>query len=223
MDIRQSTTFMLHVEDFDGYARIIANFIAFVKHTAAEKGGWFDKFTGDGALLFWTADSLSLKLLARILDFAVNIQHNFIEVTIPSFRVVAGCIPEKFGLSIGIDYGRCLVSNLAADQEFEVGGKPLPAETTQGSITVLGRAVVGAVRMVSAAGPHEILLNEGPGEFFYREWRKEGKEDTDTTIKRILVENKDLRGKQFAYRLDRRIIDEDLEKYYNPDADAEPV
>jgi class 3 adenylate cyclase len=223
MDIRASTTFMLHVENFDGYIRIMANFIAYVRHAVAEAGGWFDKFTGDGAHLFWTtgSDSLELKLLSRILDVAVGVQKNFIEVTLPAFRVVAGCIPEGFGLAIGIDYGRCLVSTLAHDSNLRVGGKVLPPETG-GSVTVLGRAIVGAVRMVSAAGPHEILLNEGPGEFFHRAWRKVDDENSEFVVNRVLVDNKDLQGKQFAYLLGARPIEDALKRHYNPDDTESP-
>ena len=52
-DIRDSTTFMLHVEDFDLYGKALASFTAYVGETVVGAGGWFDKFTGDGALVFW--------------------------------------------------------------------------------------------------------------------------------------------------------------------------
>jgi class 3 adenylate cyclase len=201
LDIRDSTTFMLHVEDFDTYARILSNFITFVKVAATDRGGWFDKFTGDGALVFWTVpDGLSAKLLAQVLDFAILLQIQFMKTTIPDLRIVAGCMPAMFGLAIGIDYGRCLVSDLRPDPNMKIDGKSIQPTSVQNSITVLGRPVVGAVRMVSAASHHEILLNEGPGEFWLRLWQEHAHEHPDRRIERVLVPNKDIRGDQFAYR-----------------------
>lgn len=220
LDIRRSTTFMLHVEDFDWYARKLANFIAFVRSAAATRGGWFDKFTGDGALLFWPDDELGTNLLTRVLDFATVVQTNFIKTTLPQFRVVAGCIPENFGLSIGLDYGRCLLSDMQPETTVTYDGKPLASSLHPSSITVLGRAVVGAVRMVGAAGPHETLLNEGPGEFFYRIWEEHKLDHPEIQIKRVMVENKDLASRQFAYRLYHQAIADALAVHYNPEAGA---
>ncbi len=53
LDIRSSTTFMLHVEDFVDYADSLSRFINYVKQSCIGNGGLFDKFTGDGAMFFW--------------------------------------------------------------------------------------------------------------------------------------------------------------------------
>jgi len=60
-DIRESTTFMLHLEDFDAYASQLAEFMAYIRYMVTKDEGWFDKFTGDGAIVFWVEDTLSRK------------------------------------------------------------------------------------------------------------------------------------------------------------------
>lgn len=221
MDIRQSTTFMLHVEDFAGYARILAAFVAFVRQTAATTGAWFDKFTGDGAHLFWTVptgDSVE-GTLDHVLAFASTVQCHFIQSVIPSFRTVAGCIPERFGLSIGIDGGRCLITHLTHDSPLQ-GGAPAPGCKSVDDVAVFGRAVVGAVRMVSAAGPHETLLNEGPGELLARTMSATSSARWGGAVHRVLVENKDLRGRQFAYQVALPAVQESLREYCGLPADG---
>ena len=61
--------------------------------------------------------------------------------------------------------------------------------------------------MVNAAGPHEIVLNEGPGEFCMRDESRVQLENADLRIRKVLVPNKDLKGNQLAYKISSPIID----------------
>ncbi len=206
IDIRESTKFMLHVEKFNDYARIISDFIAALRNEAIIRGGFFDKFTGDGALVFWPAPrDLLFRQLDNVTNFAIAIQQAFISVTIPNLRTTAGCMPKGFGLAIGIDHGRCLFSELLPSPDLVIGEKTIGAWSD--TITVLGRAVVGAVRMVTAAGPHEIIMNEGPGAFYLKVWQQYRNSQTPETVRRVLIETRDLHGQQFAYQLEHLRIE----------------
>ncbi len=215
LDIRQSTTFMLHVEDFYRYADTIARFIVYLKHSCIAKGGWFDKFTGDGAIIFWTFEgTLNAGLLRTVLTYCANVQRSFIVGFMPMLRATAGCVPESYGLSIGVDYGKCLLTDLRPSSAFEIDGVEVGTTPTINSVTVLGRAVVGAVRMVSEAKAHQILWNENPGEFLYR---LRHKISPQVSVRRVLVHNKDLGGNQFAYEFRDARLDQPLKEFFRPD------
>ena len=62
LDIRKSSIALVNVEDFAEYSDKITDYVVYVAETCRAKkypvgrikeNGWFDKFTGDGVLLFW--------------------------------------------------------------------------------------------------------------------------------------------------------------------------
>jgi len=198
LDIRSSTTFMLHVEDFPRFADNLAGFATYVKQSCTSKGGWFDKFTGDGAMFFWVSDSdvLVAKQLLAATQVAVNIQMNFIQHFLPIFRLSAGCVPENFGLGIGMDWGRCMLSDLKPSGTFGVDGVKVGIEPVAMATTLLGRAVVGSARLAKYARAHQILLNEQPGEFLDRVARQER---GPLIVRQVKAPNEEFGGNQFAF------------------------
>lgn len=205
IDLRSSTTFMLHVENFVGFADTLAGFTTYVKQTCVANNGWFDKFTGDGALFFWTTNpSLSGKELLGPIKTVLNIQMNFVTRFLPEFRLSAGAVPEGFGLAIGIDWGRCLLSDLKPKETIIVDGVVVGDKPVSMSITPLGRPVVGATRMADSARAHQIILNEQPGELLQRVSRgiKPG-----LVVRQVKVFNKDMRGYQFGFELTEEALD----------------
>ena len=180
---------------------------AFKESDPKKKGRFFDKFTGDGVLCFWvlpeepskddadTEDEHEKTLLQyfydiwnerikQTIDFSVEITCKFMENFLPSIRKACGLLPKRFGLSIGVDAGECLLTELRSsvsvkgfkdwyreqygemkrhDNEDEVK-RGLPKRiVVSNNVTVIGRPVIGATRMVGVARPYEILVNCYPG------------------------------------------------------------
>ncbi len=200
LDIRKSTTVMLHYEDFNHYAATMAEFLCRLKDKCHELGGWFDKFTGDGALLFWTKemeptskdiDQEFYRLASKVLEFCDYSQNLFINEIKHKFMVSAGCIPEKYGLSIGVDYGSCILTDLPM-----LGINREVMKRATDNVTVLGRAVVGAVRMCSAANADCVYWNQTAGNYLIHRPQLFEK----YKISEVQAKNKDLQGdNQIAY------------------------
>lgn len=227
LDIRNSSIALVNVEDFDEYSNIISDFTWYVaercksadyeskveirkkegeivkfpskdgKMEPLKENGWFDKFTGDGVILFWRLpdepypdkayyefskqDDYNKKLKAyehrwntairRAVEFSIEVTAQFLETALPDIRKTCGLLPADFGLSVGIDAGRCLLTVLRPSEAFEqryeryglkrAGDKR--ALSVSPNVTAIGRAIIGANRMVKAAKPYEILVNSCPG------------------------------------------------------------
>lgn len=52
-DIRQSTSIMKESISSKEFAQITRDFVKAIKSTANTNEGWFDKFTGDGFIIYW--------------------------------------------------------------------------------------------------------------------------------------------------------------------------
>ena len=187
-DIRKSSIALVNVEDFSEYSRVLTDFICYIKNTWChnkKKGRFFDKFTGDGALFFWILPEEPKKdedyfysewnlRIKEAIDFGIEIVCKFIEIFLPSVRRTCGLLPMDFGFSIGIDAGECFLTELksstkevAYDDYYERKyGKILGGDKeiiVSDNVTMIGRPVIGATRMVEAAEPYEILVNCYPG------------------------------------------------------------
>jgi hypothetical protein len=212
VDIRASTTYMLHLEEFTGYSKHLADFLGELKSIVIAHRGFFDKFTGDGALVFWPTfkPSMNTEGFCRALHALLQVQVQFLDEILPMFRARGGLLPKNFGLAIGLDYGEVMVSDLrpsiekitvsvyqGGERTFDIGKDPLTK-----SVTVLGRAVVGAVRMASEAKANRFLCNNFPGQRFARSLSDiNDKFEKPWSITRGLVQTKEVPGGQFAYEL----------------------
>jgi class 3 adenylate cyclase len=154
-DIRESTTLMKESVRFERFALIMDKFVTSVRQGIRRSGGWFDKFTGDGFLAYWIVQSASPdEYEERFVHAAGDIAHTahtlvelFHRRVLEDFRSNSRNLSAGVGLSIGLDGGPGYLVKIADE------------------LTVVGSPVVGAVRMVTAAGlPQEVVANVFLGE-----------------------------------------------------------
>jgi class 3 adenylate cyclase len=153
-DIRESTTLMKESIRFERFALIMDKFVSSVKSGIRRSGGWFDKFTGDGFLAYWIVQPAPPDEYERgFIQTAGDIVHTANELVdlfhrrvLEDFRANTRNLSAGVGLSMGLDAGPGYLVKIADE------------------VTIVGSPVVGAVRMVTAAGPQEIVANVFLGE-----------------------------------------------------------
>jgi len=146
-DIRKSTQAMMEALDPFEYASTITAFVEQSRHAVLSEGGLFDKFTGDGFLAYWPYDARThLRARRRSLDVIKSIFISFAQETMPRLRRNSQSLPSELGLAFGIDEG--LVSFVTISRD----------------LTIVGRPVVGAVRMVGGAVAGQVIVNVHVGE-----------------------------------------------------------
>lgn len=173
-DIRRSTFLMREARDPNVFAGTLNRFISEAQGRIFHTGGWFDKFTGDGFLAYWPYGMLlprpeddwsedrrnefekeRNKLLLQAAVYACRtakyLFDEFNKEIIPRFRLNSRNFPRAAGLAMGMDSGLVSLLRVAGD------------------LTIVGPAVVGAVRMTSAATEaNETVANVSLGEFLSR-------------------------------------------------------
>jgi class 3 adenylate cyclase len=142
-DIRKSTVLMNEAISQYSHAQIISTLVDFLSDKIREQNGWFDKFTGDGFLGYWFyEDSKGLKdALTQAFEFTLLLNGLFENNVIPLLKKNSRNFPADSGIAFGIDRGSASLV------------------TVKDSLTIMGRPVVGAVRMVSVAKRGELLAN----------------------------------------------------------------
>lgn len=213
LDIRKSSIVLVNLEDFEEYSAVITDYVCYVLKTCQsddfpcmvevknddgkmtqQECGWFDKFTGDGVIVFWRLpgepelDEKYYELSRNVdyerkleeyytkwnatirgaIEFAIRVTEQFLENVIPDIKKTCGLLPADFGISVGIDAGTCLLTELKASDKFSerctrFGLKCREKPIVSPNVTAIGRAIIGATRMVSQAKPYEILINSYPG------------------------------------------------------------
>ena len=245
LDIRKSSIALVNVEDFEEYSNVITDYVCYVMKTCQSKdypcnieikdnkgkvipvqeNGWFDKFTGDGVIVFWRLpdepypeeeyydlpedadyEQEKLKLYNRkfnetvrvAIEFSIEVTKGFLEVALPDIRKTCGLLPADFGLSVGIDAGNCLLTELKPSRKCEDRFVKLGREREYNesmepvcpTVTVIGRAIIGANRMVQKAEPYEIIVNSYPG----------------SKLKEAMEDSKEKVGRGAKFSLERTVV-----------------
>ncbi|HEY1330522.1 MAG TPA: hypothetical protein VGH10_03490 [Actinomycetota bacterium] len=148
-DIRESTTLMKESVKLERFAQVMDKFVSSVRQGIRRSGGWFDKFTGDGFLAYWIVqDGPPDEYEERFVQASGDMAHTanalielFHRRVLEDFRENTRNLSGGVGLSMGLDAGPAYLVKIADE------------------LTVVGPPVVGAVRMVTAAAPKEVLAN----------------------------------------------------------------
>jgi len=140
---------MKEAADSYEFASILGDFVERARQTIWDEGGLFDKFTGDGFLAYWSPTASTRKSTLRsILRVVEHLHQEFRDRFIPLLRANSQNFPETLvGLGIGLDDGNAFPVAIADDP------------------TIVGPAVVGAVRMVKQAGSGETWANVHLGSY----------------------------------------------------------
>jgi class 3 adenylate cyclase len=99
-DIRKSTFLMKESVSLKRFALITRDFMKAVRDTAGKNEGWFDKFTGDGFIIYWI-----------IFPEVMN-----------EYRTNCTNFPAGTGLSLGVDSGLCTLVNI---EDLNIIGPPV--------------------------------------------------------------------------------------------------
>ncbi|MBV9096511.1 MAG: hypothetical protein JO079_00510 [Frankiaceae bacterium] len=187
VDIRKSTILMREAVDFTEFADAIGTFVDHAKEEVRKADGWFDKFTGDGFLAYWVFDEAAdeddplIEAANPALDLAADLISYFNRISLPKFRANSRNLPRRIGMSAGLDAGQVYFANIGGD------------------LTIVGPAVVGAVRMVTAAAtPGETVANVFLGEYLLR--RRDSVTKAVTEIQRDYCATKEY-DEQEIYRI----------------------
>lgn len=189
VDIRKSTILMKEAINFTEFARILSDLLRSCRSSVEQNGGWFDKFTGDGFLAYWSYTGSTLDDVVRaVLRSAQEILETFNLMTLGDFRAHSRNLPAGVGLSIGLDAGTTHLVEIAED------------------ITIVGPAVVGAVRMVSAAsGPNDVVANVYLGEYLARNQTR-GFVGQITSVSKVFKSTKEYESQE-VYTLELKMLD----------------
>ncbi|MDG6954086.1 MAG: adenylate/guanylate cyclase domain-containing protein [Nitrososphaerota archaeon] len=140
-DIRGSTHLMREAVSSREYAMITTAFTEKMRSVARENMGWFDKFTGDGFVVYWLYGTKPSRFLREVMLFCRKAHEAFEAEIFPEHRKNARNLPAHVGLALGVDSGRCALEEIAGD------------------FTIIGHAVVGAKRMAEAAVKGQTFCN----------------------------------------------------------------
>ncbi len=144
-DLRLSTLVLKEAVEPSKYARFIIGFAEAIRSLASDRGGWFDKFTGDGFIAFWLHGSDSRVSLQEVARFCQTVLPAA-DTLIANLRRNSRNFPVGVGLALGADSGPC--------ELVRVGG----------ALTLVGSPIVGATRMVASAGAKRTIVNVQLGE-----------------------------------------------------------
>jgi class 3 adenylate cyclase len=194
VDIRRSTILQKETDDPQIFGSIVGNFVEKMAYLVRKTGGWFDRYTGDGFIAYWTlpvghnAWSLpppgeSAPTVRTMLATCYAMQRYFNHQTLEEFRRTSRNFPAGVGMALGIDAGG--------------GGFALIND----DMNLFGSTVVGATRMVETAGPNEAIANVALGRLLLEHQDLIGAEVEVTREHRGTKEYPKEMGGQEVYRL----------------------
>ena len=139
-DIRKSTFLMKESISLKRFALITRDFMKAVRDTAGKNEGWFDKFTGDGFIIYWIYEfeTNQQKYISQILSFS------YARLYIPGTHEGVSHKLYKFSrwhwVITGVEPGLCTLVDIE-------------------DLNIIGPPVVGASQMAAEAKPFELLFS----------------------------------------------------------------
>jgi class 3 adenylate cyclase len=162
------------------YARFVVGFTEAIRTLAGESRAWFDKFTGDGFVVFWLYPDDSRLPTAAVPEFCQSALPAS-ETLVDNLRRNSRNFPVGVGLALGLDSGPC--------ELVRVGD----------ALTVVGSPIVGASRMAAGARAGEAIVNVHLGGALQRDRAR--LEASGAALERTVVRTKEYPDGQEAYRL----------------------
>jgi class 3 adenylate cyclase len=179
-DLRLSTYLLKESVRPNLFARFIVGFTEATRSLVQARAGWFDKFTGDGFIVFWIGEIEPGFLLDTVPGFCQEVRGAAAKL-LDGLRRNSRNFPSGVGLSMGIDAGPC--------ELVYVGG----------TLTLVGSPIVGATRMATSAAAGETLANVHVGGAL--EQAGESLAETRIELERVTARTKEYPEGQEAYRL----------------------
>jgi class 3 adenylate cyclase len=162
------------------YARFVVGFTEAVRSLAGANRGWFDKFTGDGFVVFWIHAGEHRLPADRVSEFCQSVLPAS-ERLVTNLKRNSRNFPVGVGLALGLDSGPCELVRMGD------------------TLTLVGSPIVGATRMAAGARAGETLANVHLGGLLEREATRLA--TSGTVLERAVVRTKEYPEGQEAYRL----------------------
>lgn len=143
-DIRRSQDLMTYAQDPRNFSERMVQFITTTRELIEKRAGFFDKFTGDGFLVYFN-EAVCKAADLNYIDCFLNFLREEANFAAPVFQDWSRSIrkrpPTEIGLAIGADIGK------------------VSFEDIHNHLVAVGDAIVWASRMASIASSNEIIVN----------------------------------------------------------------
>ncbi len=143
-DIRRSQDLMTYAKDPVDYSSKMEQFITTTRKLIDIHGGFFDKFTGDGFIVYFN-EEICKKVDLDYINCFINFIKDEMNFAIPFFkewvRSIRKCPIENIGLALGADIGNIEFKNI------------------KNHLIAVGDTIVWATRMASICPGNETLIN----------------------------------------------------------------
>lgn len=179
-DLRMSGLLLRESVSPSLYARFLIGFTEAVRGLAGDLGAWFDKFTGDGFVVFWLYPETGGLPLDSVPLFCRSVLPTS-EVLVANLKRTSRNFPVGVGLALGLDAGPCELVHVGE------------------AITLVGSPIVGASRMVAGARAGEAVVNVGLGQSL--ETDLERLTSAGVVFEKTVVKTKEFPEGQEAYRM----------------------
>lgn len=128
------------------FAAVISEWVDRVRMLARGGRGWFDKFTGDGVVLYWLVEDRDLDDYAiEAVDTAYRMIHEFRDFA-GQLQLNSVVVSTQVGLSIGLAVGHGYLVRIS------------------GELTIVGEPLGTALRSASHAQPYEVIAGAAMGQ-----------------------------------------------------------
>ncbi len=143
-DIRRSQDLMTYAVDHKNFSERMVQFIVKTRELIEKHGGFFDKFTGDGFIVYFN-EAVCRRVDLNYVESFLGFIEDEINFASPFFKEWERSIRKRptagIGLAIGADIGN------------------IKFEDIQDHLVAVGEPIVWAARMASAAESQEVLVN----------------------------------------------------------------